>query len=125
MTMRASALKVSKRSKERPVDIRALREKTALSQEQLARILGTSWISVSRWERRISQPSPETEARLKRLSELVGRIGVALPEAEVSTFLQTAQPLLRGYRPIDLLGNDYSFEDLLAFVDAAKSGNMA
>jgi transcriptional regulator with XRE-family HTH domain len=123
--MRTGAVKVSKRGKERPVDIRALRERTALSQEQLARVLGTSWISVSRWERRIAQPSAETEGRLKRLNELVGRIGAALPEAEVPRFLQTAQPLLRGYRPIDLLGNDYSFEDLLAFVDAAKSGDMA
>jgi transcriptional regulator with XRE-family HTH domain len=123
--MRAGALKVSRRGKEHPVDIRVLRAKTALSQEQLARILGTSWISVSRWERRITQPSAETEARLKRLSELVGRIGEALPEAEVPRFLQTPQPLLRGYRPIDLLGNDYSFDDLLAFVDAAKSGDMA
>jgi DNA-binding transcriptional regulator YiaG len=123
--MRAGALKVSKRGKERPVDIRALREKTTLSQEQLARVLGTSWISVSRWERHIAQPSAETEARLKRLTELVARIGAALPQAEVPGFLQTAQPLLRGYRPIDLLGNDYSFEDLLAFVDAAKSGDMA
>jgi uncharacterized protein (DUF2384 family) len=96
-----------------------------LSQEQLARVLGTSWISVSRWERHITEPGAETEARLKRLSELVGRIGAALPEAEVRWFLQTPQPLLRGYRPIDLLGNDYSFEDLLAFVDAAKSGDMA
>ena len=123
--MRAGALNVSKRGKERPVDIRVLREKTALSQEQFARVLGTSWISVSRWERHISEPGTETEARIKRLSELVGRIGAALPEAEVRRFLQTPQPLLRGYRPIDLLGNDYSFEDLLAFVDAAKSGDMA
>lgn len=123
--MRVGALKITKRGKERPVDIRALREQAALSQEQLARVLGTSWISVSRWERGIAQPSAEAEARLKRLSELVGRIGTALPEAEVSRFLQTAQTLLRGYRPIDLLGSDYSFEDLLAFVDAAKSGDMA
>jgi uncharacterized protein (DUF2384 family) len=125
MTMRASALKVPKRGKDRPVDIRALREKTAWSQEQLARVLGTSWISVSRWERRIAHPSPETEARIRRLTELMSRIDAALPEADVPKFLQTPHALLRGYRPMDLLGNDYSFEDLLAFVDAAKSGDMA
>ena len=123
--MRASLLKAPKRGKDRPVDIRLLRAKTGWSQEQLARILGTSWISVSRWERRIAHPSPETESRLRRLSELMGRIGSALPKTEMPEFLQTPQPLLRGYRPLDLLGSDYSFEDLLAFVDAAKSGDMA
>jgi len=123
--MRASALKAPKRAKHRPLDIRALREKTTFSQEQLARALGTSWISVSRWERQIAHPSQEVEARLKRLIELVARIGDALPESEVPKFLQTPQPLLKGYRPIDLLSNEYSFQDLLAFVESARSGDMA
>lgn len=123
--MRASSLRTPKRGKERPVDTRALREKASCSQEQLARMLGTSWISVSRWERRIAHPSPETESWLRRLGELMDRIGAAVPDADVPEFLQTPQPLLRGYRPVDLLGSDYSFEDLLAFVDAAKSGDMA
>jgi len=123
--MRSSALKISKHAKDRPIDVRALRQKAALSQEQLAQALGTSWITVSRWERRIAQPSPEVDARLKRLSELVDRIAKALPHAELPAFLHTPQPLLRGYRPTELLSNDYSFQDLLAFVDAAKSGDMA
>lgn len=122
--MRSSALR-TKRTKSRLIDVRALREKAALSQEQLAQVLRTSWISVSRWERQIAQPNPDVEARLRRLNELVDRIEEALPESEVSRFLQTPQPLLRGFRPIDLLGNDYSFQDLLAFVDSAKSGDMA
>jgi transcriptional regulator with XRE-family HTH domain len=122
--MRSSALR-TKRTKSRLIDVRALREKAALSQEHLARVLGTSWISVSRWERHIAQPTTDVEARLRRLNELVNRIEAALPESEVSRFLQTPQPLLRGFRPIDLLGNDYSFQDLLAFVDSAKSGDMA
>lgn len=122
--MRSSALR-TKRTKSRLIDVRALREKAALSQEQLAQVLRTSWISVSRWERHIARPNPDVEARLRRLNELVDRIEEALPESEVSRFLQTPQPLLRGFRPIDLLGNDYSFQDLLAFVDSAKSGDMA
>ncbi len=122
--MRSSALR-TKRTKSRLIHVRALREKAALSQEQLAQVLRTSWVSVSRWERHIAQPNPDVEARLRRLNELVDRIEEALPESEVSRFLQTPQPLLRGFRPIDLLGNDYSFQDLLAFVDSAKSGDMA
>jgi len=122
--MRSSALR-TKRTKSRLIDVRALREKAALSQEHLAQVLGTSWVSVSRWERQIAQPTPDVEARLRRLNELVNRIEEALPESEVFRFLQTPQPLLRGFRPIDLLGNDYSFQDLLVFVDSAKSGDMA
>jgi transcriptional regulator with XRE-family HTH domain len=107
------------------VNVKGIRVKTGLSQEQLAQLLGTSWVSVSRWERRITKPSSTASARLQRLTELLDRIGRGLPREDVPRFLQTAHPLLRGYRPIDLLDNDYSFRDLLAFVDAAKSGDMA
>ncbi len=107
------------------VNVKAIREKTGLSQEQLAQLLGTSWVSVSRWERKVARPSSTAATRLQRLRELLERIGRALPGEEVPNFLRTAHPLLRGYRPIELLDSEYSFRDLLAFVDAAKSGDMA
>ena len=107
------------------VDVKMIREKASLTQEKLGRVLGTSWVTVSRWERHVARPSESTEVRLKRLKELVARIGKALPKEEVPRFLETPQPLLRGYRPVDLLDNDYSFRDLLSFVDSAKSGDMA
>lgn len=107
------------------LDVRTLREKTNLSQEQLAQILDTSWVTVSRWERRVAKPNSEAEARLRRLLELVKRIGKALPPDELPRFLRTSHPLLRGYRPADLLQSDYGFEDLIAFVESAKSGDMA
>lgn len=106
-------------------DVRAIREKAGLSQEQLAHLLGTSWVSVSRWEREISQPSTHSRARLERLQKLMERVGDALPRKEIPHFLHAAHPLLRGYRPVDLLDSDYAFDDLLAFVDAARSGDMA
>jgi transcriptional regulator with XRE-family HTH domain len=106
-------------------DVRTIREKAGLSQEQLAHLLGTSWVSVSRWEREVSRPSSRSRAQLDRLQKLVERVGDALPREEIPHFLQAAHPLLRGYRPLDLLDSDYAFEDLLAFVDAAKSGDMA
>jgi transcriptional regulator with XRE-family HTH domain len=107
------------------VNVKAIREKMGMSQEQLAQLLGTSWVSVSRWERKVAQPSSASATRLHRLRQLLTRIGHALPKEEIPRFLQTAQPLLRGYRPIDLLDSEYSYRDLLAFVDAAKSGDMA
>jgi uncharacterized protein (DUF2384 family) len=48
-----------------------------------------------------------------------------VPPEEPPDFLLTPQPLLRGYRPVELLGSKYGYEDLLAFVESAKSGDMA
>jgi transcriptional regulator with XRE-family HTH domain len=107
------------------IDVKAIRKHAGLSQEQLAQLLKTSWVTISRWERGVAQPSHASAQRLERLTEVLQRIGQALPKEKVSMFLQTPHPLLRGYRPIDLLDSDYGFHDLLAFVDAAKSGDMA
>lgn len=108
-----------------PIDVKHLRHKAKLSQEELANVLGTSWVTVSRWERKATEPDQEKRARLRRLKELIERIGKAIPEHELVPFLTTPHSLLRGYRPVDLLESDYSFEDLLDFVEAAKSGDMA
>ncbi|MFN7926086.1 MAG: hypothetical protein U0Q16_38670 [Bryobacteraceae bacterium] len=62
---------------------------------------------------------------MKRLVQLSDRIEDALPPGELNRFLSTPNPLLRGYQPQDLLGSAYSFEDLLDFVESAKSGDMA
>jgi transcriptional regulator with XRE-family HTH domain len=106
-------------------DVKQLRSRAKLSQEDLAKLLGTSWVTVSRWERKVTEPNPEKQAILHRLRELIKRIGKAIPEERLVNFLMTPNPLLRGYRPVELLESDYSFEDLLSFVEAAKSGDMA
>ena len=107
------------------IDVKGLRHKAKLSQEELAKVLGTSWVTVSRWERRAAEPDQNKLARLRRLKVLIERIGKAIAEQDLVAFLTTPHPLLRGYRPVDLLESDYSFEDLLDFVEAAKSGDMA
>ena len=107
------------------VDLGQLRRKVNLSQEEMARLLGTSWVTVSRWERKRAQPRSEAGARLRRLRRLLERIGDSLHQDELLRFLLTPHPLLRGYKPVDLLQSDYSFEDLVNFVESAKSGDMA
>jgi transcriptional regulator with XRE-family HTH domain len=108
-----------------PLSVKRLRTRAKLSQEDLARLVGASWASVSRWERSISRPNAKTRDRLERLAEVVRRVGDAVPPEELPDFLLTPQPLLRGYRPVELLDSKYSYEDLLAFVENAKSGDMA
>lgn len=107
------------------INVKELRQHAKFSQEELARVLGTSWVTVSRWERKATQPNQEKSAQLRRLVELMKRIGKAIPQEEMVSFLMAPHPLLRGYAPVDLLESDYSFEDLLDFVEAAKSGDMA
>lgn len=106
-------------------EVRDLRGKCGFSQEDLARLIGASWATVSRWERGIARPAADTEAKLKRLVELDRRIDGAIAPQEFVHFLTTPAPLLRGYPPQDLLQSAYSFQDLLAYIDSAKSGDMA
>lgn len=105
--------------------IKRLRAKHDISQEELARLLGATWPTISRWERGVAEPSPDGAERLRRLVELGRCIGDALPKGELARFLSTPTPALRGHEPRDLLGSAYAFEDLLDFAEAAKSGDMA
>jgi DNA-binding transcriptional regulator YiaG len=108
----------------RDIDIADLRKRAHLSQEKLARLLGTSWVTISRWERNVVVPGGEASERLERLSQLVDRIAGAIPADRIFEFLDTPNPQFRGHPPMELLTSDYSFQDLLSFVDGAKSGEM-
>ena len=108
-----------------PQEIKHLREQTQLSQEKLAQLVGTSWVTISRWERQQGNPGGEAETRLSRLATLVAQIGSALPPQKIYDFLVTPNPFFKGHQPVELLSSDYAFRDLLAFVESAKSGDMA
>ena len=96
-----------------------------MSQEQLARFLGASWPTVSRWERGVAVPNETYQARLRNLITLSERIRSAIKPEDFVPFLLTPHPLLRGHPPSDLLQSAYSFQDLLALVDRAKSGDIS
>ncbi len=50
------------------MDIKAIREKLGLTQEQLAHKIGVSFPTVNRWERKKSKPSPMAQKLLERLA---------------------------------------------------------
>jgi len=56
-------------------DIKKLRSKLGLTQEQLAKVLGVSWITVNRWERKKCNPSPLAVEKLKNLAGKVDAVG--------------------------------------------------
>ena len=67
------------------MDVGQLRRKVNLSQEEMARLLGTSWVTVSRWERKRAVPRSEARALLHRLQ----RLEIAHdPRIEVGFFAQ-------------------------------------
>jgi len=108
--------------------ISRLRSRAGLSQEQLAYLLGISWSTVSRLERRkVKNPNNETLEKLNRIEKLIEIIGGVLKKSpkNLIRFLQTPQDGLRGYRPYDLLNNAFSFEALLDFIEGSKAGEIS
>ena len=49
------------------MDIKGIRERLGLTQEQLANKLGVSWATVARWERGKGKPSPLARKALEKL----------------------------------------------------------
>lgn len=105
-------------------DIKIIRKTIGFSQQAFSQLFGSSWVTVSRWERNINKPLPKTFALLKRLTQLIDLIERAIPREKIGLFLITPHKLLHEYRPIDLLKNDYGLEVLQDFVKSAKSGDM-
>lgn len=53
-------------------DVKALRKRLGWSQERLARQLGVSFSTISRWERGYGEPSPMAERLLQELQQKAG-----------------------------------------------------
>ena len=104
--------------------VRLLRTDNQMSQEELARLLGASWPSVSRWERGLARPTEDSVIRMERLMEVEKRIKPALREGSFKRFLFAPHPMLDNFPPADLLQSGYSFQRLLGFVENALGGDM-
>lgn len=52
-----------------PSEIKALRLARGETQEKLAKVLGTSWVTISRWENGKSKPAPYYMTRLTELRD--------------------------------------------------------
>ena len=105
--------------------IRLLRTDNQMSQEELARLLGASWPSVSRWERGLARPTEDSVVRMERLLEVEKRIKPALREGAFKRFLFAPHPMLDNFPPADLLQSGYSFQRLLGFVENALGGDVS
>jgi len=86
---------MSKEPEIKAEDIKNLREKKGLTQQQLASALNVSVTTVSRWESGVKEPSGSAAAILK--SVIVGSLGVGLVGGIVGLGLS---PLLTSGRSI-------------------------
>ena len=105
--------------------LRETRREKEISQEDLARLIGASWPSVSRWERGKAKPVEDSLIRMERLLLLEQKIKAALKPGTFKRFLFTPHPLLDNFAPVDLLQSGYSFQRLLGLVEGMLSGDMA
>lgn len=56
-----------------PDEVSALRERLGVTQEELARLVGVSSMTVSRWERGVAKPSRLADQQLAKLARKKGR----------------------------------------------------
>lgn len=96
-----------------PTALRCIRKSAGVSQEVVARLLGVSWGSVSRWEKSNGrQPEPDRMARLDRLMYLMYHFDTFVSE-DLVRYMETANLEFRGCRPKDMIQSAYSFGVLL------------
>ncbi len=105
--------------------VKHVRHEFGLTQEQLARILGTTWVTISRWERGISEPPPEAGEKLHRLEVLLKRLDRLIAKADLPMFLLSPNPAMNNFPPSDLLQSGYAFQKLLELVDKTRHGEFS
>ena len=105
--------------------IKDIRKSYDLTQEQMAHILGTAWVTISRWERGISGPSPEAEEKLRRMEILLEHIGTLIAREDLPKFLLTPNPAMANFPPTDLLQSGYAFRKLIELVEKTKHGDFS
>ena len=83
--------------------IKDIRKSYDWTQEQMAHILGTSWVTISRWERGISEPSDRKGRPAK----------------------SSSNPAMANFPPTDLLQSGYAFRKLIYLVEKTKHGDFS
>ena len=105
--------------------IKDTRKSYDLTQEQMAHILAASWVTISRWERGISQPSPEADEKLRRMEILLKHIDTLIDREDLPKFLFTPNPAMANFPPADLLQSGYAFRKLIELVEKTKHGDFS
>lgn len=105
--------------------VKEIRKAYDLTQEQMAHLLGTAWVTISRWERGVTATPPEAEDKLRRLEILREHIGTLIAREDLPKFLFTPNPTTANFPPADLLQSGYAFQKLIELVEKTKHGDFS
>ena len=91
----------------------------------MAHILGTAWVTISRWERGLSEPPAEADEKLRRMEILLKHIDTLIAREDLPKFLLTPNPAMANFPPADLLQSGYAFQKLIELVEKTKHGDFS
>ncbi len=103
--------------------LKHLRNRERLTPEDLAKIIRERPMTISRWERQVTNPRPQAAAKLRRLGELEREARGVLTFLEFKNFLAQPHRLLMGLAPMDMLDNDRAFERVLDLVRGMQASD--
>lgn len=102
--------------------IKTLRSRLLMTQHDFADLLGTATVTVARWEGNHSAPAPKKTIMLERLNRLLELLSEVIVEEDIPRWLVTPRSEFDGYRPAELLDNDFAFGKVEDLVESAKWG---
>ncbi len=98
-----------------------LTEKTDLDQVEVARVLGTSARTVSRWLRDEASPRRDVRERLLEFLAVLERLSAVLQPEPAHDWLFAPNPRLGYQKPADPI-RDGEFHEVLGAIDALGEG---
>jgi transcriptional regulator with XRE-family HTH domain len=98
-----------------------LEEKAGLTYEDIARVVGASPRSISRWARGDADPRSRSRDRLLETSAVVNELSGVLNPNAAHVWLFTPNPFLEFDRPVDLVA-DGQYRRVLGAIQALADG---
>jgi len=98
-----------------------IRENTGLSQEEVARIVGTTARTVARWATGANTPRGETRDRLLELAAVTQQLSKVMTPEAAAAWLYEPNPLIGNSRPADLVRQGRA-ASVLDLIDAIADG---
>jgi transcriptional regulator with XRE-family HTH domain len=96
-----------------------------MTQEEFARLMGTSVATVARWEEERATPRPATLRKLERLQQVVASLQEITEPVNIPTWLLKPHRALNQHAPYELLDNEYGLEKVKDLIESIKLGNYS
>jgi uncharacterized protein (DUF2384 family) len=98
-----------------------IKERGGIRSREVALLLNTTPVTVSRWRQGKAEPQPERRDNLLRLEWLVSQLSEFYPPEEAKLWLFSPHPMLDGETPADRIRAG-GVEDVLAIIAQLQDG---